>query len=75
MSRARATQRRLQNSVRDAIAEVVGPDEADRLMQASENMPAPPPESRTAKVARLMGTERGRERLKAVRTWEDIDSA
>lgn len=71
----RTTEQRLQDSVESALTEVVGTDEAARLMQASEQVMAPPPESRTAKVARLMGTRRGRERLKAVKAWTDVDRA
>ena len=71
----RTTEQRLQASVESALAEVVGTDEAARLMQASEQVMVPPPESRTAKVARLMGTRRGQERLKAVKTWADVDRA
>lgn len=71
----RTTEQRLQDSVESALTEVVGTDEASRLMQASEQVMVPPPESRTAKVARLMGTRRGRERLKAVKAWTDVDRA
>lgn len=71
----RTTQQRLQDGVESALADVVGIDEAARLMQASEQVVVPPPESRTAKVARLMGTRRGRKRLDAVKTWTDVDRA
>ena len=71
----RTTQQRLQDGVESALANVVGIDEAARLMQASEQVVVPPPESRTAKVARLMGTRRGRKRLEAVKTWADVDRA
>ena len=71
----RATEQRRQSRIESSLAEVVGIHEAARLMEASDQVAAPPPESRTAKMARLMGTEAGRMRLKGVKAWSDVDRA
>ena len=77
MSASRQTEQRRRQCIRDAIADVVGDEAAERLMAASANYPHPgeaEPESPVLKVRRLSLSTEGRARLAEARTWGDVEN-
>ena len=72
---ARETEARLADNIHQAVAQVVGADEAERLVRLASEIPRigeDRDESPVEKVQRLRRTKHGRARLRQARTWADI---
>ncbi len=75
MSRARRTEARHAQAVTERLAQVVGAERAEALVRLARDGPEGVPrmpETPTGKAMRLLRTPRGRERLGAARTWDDV---
>ena len=73
---ARATENRRTNRIVDAVAEIVGRETAERMMDDIESREETPErEGAGAKLARLRESSRGRAWLEAHpdASWEDIE--
>ena len=75
---ARATEDRRTNTIVDAVAEIVGRDQAERMMDEIETYDdAPAPEGPAAKLTRMRECATGRQWLEQhpKATWDDIAQA
>lgn len=78
LSRARETEERRERLVQAAVAEIVGEEEAEYLMDRLRETPHPlernePSASAYRKVEKLSLTAKGRARLSHAKTWSDVE--